>query len=885
MTSQFQFQNLCGTVYRKGNLVFTSDGNRVLSPVGNRVTCFDLVQSTSVTLPFENHCSIQRIALSPNDLLLVSVDEDGKAWFINFKLGRVIHRFSFNGAVRDLKFSPCGNFLAVTHEKEIRVWVTPSLDCGFRPLQPHRIFKGLFDDATCLDWSSDSRYIIAGTKALSARLFSLSTSKAFVPHTFSGGHTLPIIGAFFSRDEDFIYTVSKCGVLNIWIWEEKPVVEVTQPNNKKAKMMDNWGSDSSGDEKEQNLNFGNESDNPFGGIFQSEDLVGVEDNGANRYLTKNGKFLLQARHFIKQEHSKVSSVAYNRNKNIMIVGLESGVFSLYEMPTTDGTEFAMIHSLSASTKKISCVTISPSAEWIAIGSTKLGQLVVWEWKSESYILKQQGHSTNMSCLCYSADGQTIATGGRDSKVKLWNVASGLCFATFAEHTQPITAVHIAHSKHALFSSSFDGTVRAYDLLRYRCFRIFVTPNPTQLTSVSTNASGDIVVAGSQDTFEIFVWNVQTGNLVDILSGHTGPVSGLSFSSTNDLLASCSWDKTVRIWNLYDNAKQNTEIWDHTSEVLCVRWSPNSKQVSSCTLDGQIWIWDTQNGVVINTIEARHDVMSGVRKHDKTKNAVVSNFNSISYSVDGTMILGGGLSKYLCLYSSSENCVLLDRFQVTHNKNFDGVADQPTSKDFARLEYAQSDDSDEEVDKRKLNLPGVQSGDLSSRRVLPAAQTSGVHMSPSGNGFACISTEGLLIYGYDRSFFFDPTDLDVDCTVSGVKSAIADGQFTKALVMSVKLNEVYLIEEAYYSVSPENIPTVAEQFPVVFLDRLLGFIGTHVSSAQYLEFDLLWCHHLLFFKGPYLRLNAAHLLGKLRLLHKALATHLEDLSSMYIFFFF
>lgn len=37
-----QFSNLLGTVYRCGNLNFTCDGNSLISPVGNRVTVFDL---------------------------------------------------------------------------------------------------------------------------------------------------------------------------------------------------------------------------------------------------------------------------------------------------------------------------------------------------------------------------------------------------------------------------------------------------------------------------------------------------------------------------------------------------------------------------------------------------------------------------------------------------------------------------------------------------------------------------------------------------------------------------------------------------------------------------------------------------------------------------
>jgi hypothetical protein len=42
-----QFSNLLGTVYRKGNLLFTPDGTCLLSPVGNRVTVFDLVKYVS----------------------------------------------------------------------------------------------------------------------------------------------------------------------------------------------------------------------------------------------------------------------------------------------------------------------------------------------------------------------------------------------------------------------------------------------------------------------------------------------------------------------------------------------------------------------------------------------------------------------------------------------------------------------------------------------------------------------------------------------------------------------------------------------------------------------------------------------------------------------
>ncbi len=71
---------------------------------------------------------------------------------------------------------------------------------------------------------------------------------------------------------------------------------------------------------------------------------------------------------------------------------------------------------SISDQNISAVSFNSTGDWIALGCGGMGQLLVWEWQSESYILKQQGHFNNMSCVAYSPDGHHVVTGGDDSKV-------------------------------------------------------------------------------------------------------------------------------------------------------------------------------------------------------------------------------------------------------------------------------------------------------------------------------------------------------------------------------------------------------------------------------------------------------------------------------------
>jgi WD40 repeat protein len=48
---------------------------------------------------------------------------------------------------------------------------------------------------------------------------------------------------------------------------------------------------------------------------------------------------------------------------------------------------------------------------------------------------------------------------------------------------------------------------------------------------------------------IKLWNSRTGEFVQNFEGHTKGISDIAWSSSSDLLASGSDDKTVRLWNV------------------------------------------------------------------------------------------------------------------------------------------------------------------------------------------------------------------------------------------------------------------------------------------------------------------------------------------------
>lgn len=218
-------------------------------------------------------------------------------------------------------------------------------------------------------------------------------------------------------------------------------------------------------------------------------------------------------------------------------------------------------------------------------------------------------------MAYSPEGTYLATGGDDGKLKLWTTKNCLNFVTFNEHTSKITALQFIPKKgNAVLSASLDGTVRAYDLVKYRNFRTLTTPKPAQFSCLAIEGtSGDIIAAGALDPFDVYIWSLRTGQLLEIFSSHTAPVSSVTFSPANamsesgSILASSSWDMTVKVWDIFGR-QGLLETLEHSSEVVTCEFHPTTKnELVSTTLGGQLFLWDAEEGQIKSFIECRADI--------------------------------------------------------------------------------------------------------------------------------------------------------------------------------------------------------------------------------------------------------------------------------------
>ncbi|ANB13543.1 Pac1p [Sugiyamaella lignohabitans] len=129
---------------------------------------------------------------------------------------------------------------------------------------------------------------------------------------------------------------------------------------------------------------------------------------------------------------------------------------------------------------------------------------------------------------------------------------------------------------------------------------------------------------------IKIWDWELGELERTIKAHTKSVLDIDFggpSRDEILLASCSSDLTIKIWDPSNDYSNVRTLTGHDHTISSVRFTPSGTHLISASRDKTIRIWEVKSGYSIKTI---HGHSEWVR--------------SISVSLDGNYILSGGIDQ-------------------------------------------------------------------------------------------------------------------------------------------------------------------------------------------------------------------------------------------------
>ncbi|WP_329425382.1 serine/threonine protein kinase [Streptosporangium sp. NBC_01495] len=217
------------------------------------------------------------------------------------------------------------------------------------------------------------------------------------------------------------------------------------------------------------------------------------------------------------------------------------------------------------------------------------------------VAQLRGHTETVNAVAFSPDGETLASGGGDGAVIMWNARTRRPIGDpLTGHTRAVQAMAFSPDGGLLASGGSnnegtdpgDHTVVLWDTRTRRPIGDPLTGHTNWVESVAFSPDGRTLATGSSDK-TVIVWDTRTWQPIgDPLTGHNDWVQAVAFSPDGRTLATVGDDMTVIVWDTATWRPVGAPLTGHTRSVLSVAFSPDGKTLASGSGDKTVIVWDT-----------------------------------------------------------------------------------------------------------------------------------------------------------------------------------------------------------------------------------------------------------------------------------------------------
>jgi predicted NACHT family NTPase len=138
--------------------------------------------------------------------------------------------------------------------------------------------------------------------------------------------------------------------------------------------------------------------------------------------------------------------------------------------------------------------------------------------------------------------------------------------------------------------------------------VFCKGHTDWIRSLTFSPDGITLASASFDK-TVKLWDIRTGECLKTFQGH-GRVNSVSISPDGTTLASGSDDKTVKLWDIRTGECLKT-FQGHTDAVESVEISPDGRIVASSSSDETIKLWNISSGECLNTLRGHTNIVRSV----------------------------------------------------------------------------------------------------------------------------------------------------------------------------------------------------------------------------------------------------------------------------------
>ncbi len=246
---------------------------------------------------------------------------------------------------------------------------------------------------------------------------------------------------------------------------------------------------------------------------------------------------------------------------------------------------------------VKALAFSADGNVLATGSYQ--SLLLWDVEKRSAARALKGHRGYVTALVFLPDQKTLASASDDETVRLWDTDTGESRQTLKGLAQPALALAASPDGNLIAVATGDvdrptksGAALVYDAAGELKFRL--EGHVRAVLAVAFSSDGNLLATSSADE-SIKLWSVATGKEVRELEGHSRPVNSLVFLSSGKRLFSVSGGRAVggnelKLWDVA-SGKDIATVAAHESPIQHLALSADERNLATCSLDKTAKVWD------------------------------------------------------------------------------------------------------------------------------------------------------------------------------------------------------------------------------------------------------------------------------------------------------
>lgn len=285
----------------------------------------------------------------------------------------------------------------------------------------------------------------------------------------------------------------------------------------------------------------------------------------------------------------IASIDFHPHQPWLLSGSHDCSFKLWDYTTGDclatwGDHRQMVWSAQ----------FNPDGTWIASISPD-GFAKLWSLETQACLHTFEIDPPQGRALAFSPDGQWLALVSQDT-IRLWDMNTARFVRSFPQNSSPFSLCFTPDSQ-TLISNPAMARVQFWDVASGRRLRT-LQGSLLSLEAMALNSQGTQLVSGSEDG-SVRGWDADSGECLTVLSAHTAKVSRLVYHPQQPIFASCSYDKTIKLWN--EQGQCVRSLIGHESGVCTVVFHPDGSTLISSDSGTTVRFWHTETGYLMETM--------------------------------------------------------------------------------------------------------------------------------------------------------------------------------------------------------------------------------------------------------------------------------------------